>query len=354
MSSPTSVYGCRRLADLPPADGLRLVEAFSKQLSADGSDLAAALAAVVPGLADGVELIDAGTSHRHGVCDPHGAMLERAVGPSSRLRFFRSAARGPFAEVTEQTASLVAALAHGHLEAAACRKQLADEIESQDELVSTLSHEIRTPLNVVLGWVEMLRMGTLDAERSAKALAVIDRNARIQARLVNDLLDASRIASGRLQLDRANWPIANVVREHVESLIPAAEIAEVALHLDIRCPSDLELWVDAERLGQMLGNLIGNAIKFTPAQGEVWVRLMEDGAGVVIEIEDTGIGMDQDTLARIYERFWQAPAVSHSGLGLGLFLTRHLAELHGGELKAHSDGLERGSTITVRLPRRTG
>ena len=223
---------------------------------------------------------------------------------------------------------------------------------AKDEFVATVSHELRTPLNAVLGWVRLLRLGGLDAARTARAIEVIERSASAQAQIVDDLLDVSRIARGDLRLDVRSLELTSVVEAAIEAVRPAAEARQIVLWSDLS-PRVGRVAGDPGRLQQVVWNLLSNAIKFTPPGGTVDVRLSQAGERAVIEVRDTGPGIDPAFAPHLFERFRQADSSStrvHGGLGLGLSIVRQLVEAHGGDVSASSDGPERGSVFTVRLP----
>jgi signal transduction histidine kinase len=228
--------------------------------------------------------------------------------------------------------------------------QAADR--AKDEFLATLSHELRTPLNAMLGWIAILRAGKIRQERRADAMEVIERNARTQARLIEDLLDVSRIITGKVQLDLQPMHLAPVVHTVIETLRPGAEAKNVHLHAQPDARQD-QIHGDAARLQQVVWNLVSNAIKFTPAGGHVTLALQESDGGVQLTVHDTGIGIEADFLPHVFERFRQADSSttrSHGGIGLGLAIVRHLVELHGGRISAESDGRDRGSRFVVWLP----
>ena len=215
-----------------------------------------------------------------------------------------------------------------------------------------LSHELRTPLTAMLGWLRLLRSGQLNVDKTAQALEVVERNTRAQAQLINDLLDVSRIVAGKLQLDRYPVDLAPIMEEAVELSRGDAEGKRVKIELSVDEGTGTVLG-DPLRLGQIVANLVTNAVKFTPSGGRVEVRLARTEAWAVITVADTGIGIEAPLLPRIFDRFRQADSTitrRHGGLGLGLAIVRHLAELHGGAVSAESAGPGRGACFTVRLP----
>jgi PAS domain S-box-containing protein len=224
--------------------------------------------------------------------------------------------------------------------------------QAKDEFLAVLSHELRTPLTAMLGWLRLLRGGHLGPDRVAQALEVVERNTRTQAQLINDLLDVSRIITGKLELDRYPVELAPIVDEIVEGTRRAAEVKGVALEMTAD-PGGGPVLGDPLRLGQIITNLIANALKFTAAGGRIRVSLSRADHQAVVSVADTGIGIAPEVLAHVFERFRQADSTitrRHGGLGLGLAIARHLAELQGGSLTAESRGLGHGATFTLRLP----
>jgi signal transduction histidine kinase/ActR/RegA family two-component response regulator len=225
-------------------------------------------------------------------------------------------------------------------------------IRAKDQFLATLSHELRTPLTSILSWAQLLRRGTLDYERATHALEVIERNARHQARLIEDLLDVSRIAYGKLQLVLKPVDLRQSVRAVADTVRGTAEAKRVRVRLDLSA-DDVPLRADPSRLQQIVENLVSNAVKFTPEGGEVVVAVRRADPWAEVVVRDTGIGMTPEVLERVFERFHQADssiARRHGGLGLGLAIARHLVELHGGSIGATSAGEGKGSIFTVRLP----
>jgi PAS domain S-box-containing protein len=224
--------------------------------------------------------------------------------------------------------------------------------QAKDEFLAVLSHELRTPLTSMLGWLRLLRTGQLEPDKIAQALEVVERNTRTQAQLINDLLDVSRIITGKLDLDLYPVELAPIVDEVVQSSRRAAEAKGVSLELTVSAAPGPVLG-DPLRLGQIIGNLIANAVKFTSAGGRVVVSVAREHEDAVIAVRDSGIGIEPELLGHIFDRFRQVDSTitrRHGGLGLGLAIARHLAELHGGTVDAASEGLGRGSTFTLRLP----
>ena len=222
----------------------------------------------------------------------------------------------------------------------------------KDEFLATVSHELRTPLNAILGWASILNRRPLEEEPLRNALTVIERNAKAQARIIDDILDVSQIISGKLRLDPRPINLAHVIQSAIETVRPA--IAAKGITLTVSLDSDAGLVSgDPNRLQQIIWNLISNAIKFTPQDGWVEVRLEQVDTHLRVIVSDSGIGIDRQFLPYIFERFRQADSSmtrSYSGVGLGLAIVRHLVELHGGTVSAESDGAGQGATLTVTLP----
>ena len=232
------------------------------------------------------------------------------------------------------------------------RQEAESANRAKDDFLAVLSHELRTPLTSMLGWLRLLRAGQLTPERSGQALEVVERNTRIQAQLINDLLDVSRIIAGKLQLDCYEVELAPIVEEAVESSRSDAEAKGVRLKI-AQDAGGAAVLGDPLRLGQIVSNLVTNAVKFTPAGGDVSVRLVQEGAEAVLTVSDTGIGIEPGVLPQIFDRFRQADSTitrRHGGLGLGLAIVRHLSELHGGRVSVTSPGAGQGATFSVCLP----
>jgi signal transduction histidine kinase/ActR/RegA family two-component response regulator len=222
----------------------------------------------------------------------------------------------------------------------------------KDEFLSVLSHELRTPLNAMLGWVRILRGGTLDVERSAKALEIIERNTRQQSSLIEDLLDVSRIISGKMRIERELVDLIPSLEQAAESVRPIAVSKGVEFVISTE-REPLYLVGDAVRLQQVMINLLQNAVKFTSADGRVELNWQRRGFEVVVSVTDSGIGIDGEFLPLIFDRFSQEDASTrrnNTGLGLGLTIVRNIVELHGGTVTATSDGPGHGATFTVVLP----
>ena len=254
---------------------------------------------------------------------------------------------------------IVRGMAHDVTErrqALAREKEARLEAESanrlKDEFLSTLSHELRTPLSAIIGWAELLINGDLAAEKQLKALETIARNARFQAQLIDDLLEVSRIITGKLRLNFSPCELQAVIEAALESIRPTAEAKAVRIELLLE-PIGALIYGDVDRLLQVIWNLLSNAVKFTPRNGTVQVKLEYTSSHVVIAVSDSGEGIRSDFLPRVFDRFSQADGSTtrtHGGLGLGLAIVRHLVEIHGGTVRAESPGEGLGATFIVSLP----
>ena len=222
----------------------------------------------------------------------------------------------------------------------------------KDEFLATLSHELRTPLTSLLGWSSVLRDGWRDEAVLTQGLDAIDRNARVQAQLIDDLLDVSRIVSGKLNLDVRPLDISSVTRAAINVVQPAADAKGIKLCYWSR-PGVGAISADSARLQQIIWNLLSNAVKFTPRGGKIDIRVEQDGSNAKLTVRDTGQGIDPEFLPRVFDRFRQADSSTtrgFGGLGLGLAIVRHLVELHGGTVAAESEGVGKGATFSVTFP----
>jgi PAS domain S-box-containing protein len=222
----------------------------------------------------------------------------------------------------------------------------------KDEFLATLSHELRTPLNAILGWVQMMETGTLAPARSRQAIDVIGRNARLQTQLIEDILDVSRIITGKLEVERVPLSVEKLLETVLAGIAPAAEARGVALAPDI-APMLPPIEGDPKRLQQVLNNVLTNAMKFTPRGGTIVLDCRVDGESLIIQVRDSGIGIAREFLPYVFDRFRQGDSRStraHGGLGLGLAIARHLIEQHDGLIRAESDGPGTGTTISIVLP----
>ncbi|HKY26450.1 MAG TPA: ATP-binding protein [Pyrinomonadaceae bacterium] len=222
----------------------------------------------------------------------------------------------------------------------------------KDEFLATLSHELRTPLTSLLAWASVLREATNEPALLIEGVEAIDRNARVQAQLIDDLLDVSRIVSGKLHLDVRPLNISSVTRAAIDVVRPAADAKSILLEF-VAEPGLGAISADSARLHQVIWNLLSNAVKFTPEGGKIGVYVKQDGSQARVTVRDTGLGIHQEFLPRVFDRFRQADSSTtrtFGGLGLGLAVVRHLVELHGGTVSAESEGIGKGATFSVTFP----
>jgi len=235
-------------------------------------------------------------------------------------------------------------------QAARAEAELANR--TKDEFLATLSHELRTPLSAILGWSHILRTNQLGKKDWARGLETIERNARVQSQLIDDLLDVSRIISGKIRIEPRAVDLATVIDAAIDSVRPTFEAKEIQFETDVESRDSIVLG-DANRLQQIFWNLFSNAVKFTPQGGRVRVQVREQDFGVKVSVIDSGVGITPEFLPYIFDRFSQADGSTtraHGGLGLGLAIVRHLVELHHGRVEVESQGEDQGATFTVRLP----
>ncbi len=235
-------------------------------------------------------------------------------------------------------------------------RQALEEAEGasrmKEEFLATVSHELRNPLNAIVGWIHLLRSGSLDTAKSSKALETIERNVHLQTALIDDILDLSRIIRGKINLTFRTVRMSAVIDAALAAVRPTADAKGVALEYQMAAESD-EVHGDADRLQQIVWNLLSNAIKFTPRDGRVMVRMEQHEHELRLTVRDTGQGISPNFLPHVFDRFSQADAGStraHGGLGLGLAIVRHLVELHAGTVEAKSEGAGQGATFSVRIP----
>lgn len=234
----------------------------------------------------------------------------------------------------------------------AARAQAEEANRVKDEFLAVLSHELRTPLNAILGWANLLRSGKLDSPNVERALEIVERNATAQSKLIEGVLDVSRIVSGKLQLDIRPLQLSTVVESAVDSVRPMADAKNMTLRVNNGVDPEPLVNGDAGRLQQVVWNLLSNAVKFSPAGGEIEVSLRPVNSSVEVVVKDQGQGIAGEFLPHVFDRFRQADSTTtrkHGGLGLGLAIVRHLVELHGGTVTAESDGPGKGATFRVRL-----
>jgi PAS domain S-box-containing protein len=236
------------------------------------------------------------------------------------------------------------------------RQQAEEASRLKEEFLATVSHELRTPLNAVVGWSRLLRSGQLDPDGVSHAVEVIERNAAAQRQIIEDLLDVSRIVTGKLRISTQPVDLLLVIHAAIDAVRPAAEAKEIKISTHVEAP-DAIVKADIERLQQVFWNLLANAVKFTPHGGVIDVYLARNDSLAEIRIEDSGPGVPPEFLPHIFERFSQADGSStrkHGGLGLGLAIVRHLVELHGGTVSAANRQNGSGAILIVRLPAMVG
>jgi PAS domain S-box-containing protein len=274
---------------------------------------------------------------------PHGRVHPDETGRANRFL-------GIVVDITSKKRMEMAREALLRLEHEA-RREAEEAARLKDEFLATLSHELRNPMSAILGWLHLLRSGRLSEEQRVKALDTIQRNADLQTQLINDLLDVSRIITGKMQLDPEPMLLDEVMAGAVESVRHAALSKKVDLSTELERVDPI--YADPHRLQQVFANLLSNAVKFTPAGGRVKVRCARAGDYVAVTVSDTGEGIPPEVLPYLFQRFRQADGSTtrrHGGLGLGLAIVRHIVEAHGGQVSASSPGDGQGATFTVRLP----
>lgn len=232
------------------------------------------------------------------------------------------------------------------------RAQAEEATRLKDDFLANLSHELRTPMNIIVGWAHLLRNGPLSDEQKVKAFEAIERAARSQAQLIEDLLDVSRIVTGKFRMEMQDVKIGLVLKSAVDSLRMVASAKQILMTLTQEA-GEATIKGDPDRLQQVFWNLLSNAVKFTPANGCVDVRMHQTETHVIVTVTDTGVGISRDFLPHVFDRFRQADSTStrqHTGMGLGLAIVRHVIELHGGTARAESAGKDSGSSFILSLP----
>ncbi len=237
------------------------------------------------------------------------------------------------------------------------RRDAEEASRMKDEFLSVASHELRTPLNAVIGWTHLLTEGRLDEAARAHALEAISRNASAQARLVNDLLDMSRIVAGRFHLELVQVDLRETVRAAIDVVAPAAQAKGIQLRMLPHVGEAVLVQADADRMQQVCWNVLSNAVKFTPRGGEVTVRVTFGPDVIRVHVRDTGVGIPQEFMPRIFQKFAQADQTVlrvYGGLGLGLSIAKHFMDLHGGTIEVSSGGIDKGTEVVLSLPARAG
>jgi PAS domain S-box-containing protein len=329
----------RNLADFLERDKRQLFPAYLQRINEHGHD--AGLMSVVA--SDGSVRI---WMYRNVISQAGGHapyVLGHAIDVTERIA----------AERTLRDSEQALKAAHAELEARVRERTIALEEANRlkDEFLSTLSHELRTPLNAIYGWARILRSRNLEPS-TAHAVDVIERNARAQLRLIDDVLDVSRIITGKMRLTLEPVDVASILRATIDTVRPSIELKRI--HFDAHIPDDVPpVQADRHRLEQVFWNLLSNALKFTRPGDAITVSLRVAPGEIELEVVDTGIGIRQDVLPIVFDRFRQADSSTtrtHGGLGLGLAIVKEITQLHGGSVRAASAGEGRGATFTIRLP----
>ncbi len=277
-------------------------------------------------------------------------LLDRPIRVTAVISTVRAALRGRRRQY--ELRDVLVALESSRQDAERARDDAERANRLKDEFLATLSHELRTPLNAILGWVSLLRDQRVEAARIPKVLEIVARNAQSQAQLISDVLDVSRVITGRLRLRLQPVVISRILRDAMDTVRPAADAKEITLDLTVSGEPP-RMNGDAERLRQVFWNLLSNAVKFTPAGGRVLARIDRVDSQIRVTISDSGVGIPREFLPYAFERFRQADQSftrPHGGLGLGLAIVKHLVETHGGEVSVASEGPGTGTTFTVQLP----
>jgi signal transduction histidine kinase len=279
----------------------------------------------------------------------HNELEERVQARTRELASANAALRAEIEERRRVEAERAALLEREQ----AARAHAESVNRMKDEFLATLSHELRTPLNAILGWAHLLTSGQRDQAMTERALNVIRNNAQAQSQLIEDILDVSRIIGGKLRLTLGQVQLRDVIEAALDSVSPAAQAKGITIEREYE---EVEpITGDKDRLQQVVWNLLSNAVKFTPKEGRVTVSLTKQGSDAVLTVADTGIGIHPDFLPYVFDRFSQADSSAtrrHGGLGLGMAIVRYLVELHGGTVRAYSEGENKGATFTAVLPMR--
>ncbi|HET7697048.1 MAG TPA: ATP-binding protein [Vicinamibacterales bacterium] len=324
-----------RIHGLPPGTFDGTFASYEKEIHPD--DRGRVLASIQHALNDGA---------------PHEVEY-RLVAPDGTVRWCEGKGRVEYQGDRPASMSGVCMMVTRRKEAELARLAAAEDASRhKDEFLATLSHELRTPLNAILGWVQMIAAGQLSPERTRQAIDVIARNARLQQQLIEDILDVSRIITGKLQIERIPVAVPGLLDTVVAGASPDAEAKQIAFVQRVE-PELPPIEGDPKRLHQILGNVLSNAIKFSARGGTIELTCGQRDGSLEISIRDQGAGIAPEFLPYVFDRFRQADSRStrrHGGLGLGLAIARHLVEEHGGDIRADSEGPGRGTTITIRLP----
>jgi PAS domain S-box-containing protein len=320
---------------LPPGSFDGTFSSYEREIHPD--DRERVLASVRRAITDGV---------------PHDVEY-RIVAPDGTIRWCEGKGRVEYENGRPARMTGVCMMVTRRKEAELARLAAAEEASRlKDEFLATLSHELRTPLNAILGWVQMLETGAVSAERIGHAIEIIGRNATLQAQLIEDILDVSRIITGKLEIEREPVFMPVLIDNVVTALLPSALIKRIEV-IKLVAADIPPIEGDTKRLHQVLGNVLSNAIKFSPEDGRVEIACAVSGDAIEVEIRDAGVGIAAEFLPYVFDRFRQADSAStrqHGGLGLGLAIARHILEQHGGDIGALSAGAGRGTSVTIRLP----
>jgi len=277
----------------------------------------------------------------------------RIVAPDGTVRWVEGKGRVEYAQDRPVRMTGVCMMVTRRKEAELARLAAVEEASRlKDEFLATLSHELRTPLNAILGWVQLLEVGTLPPDRVRHAIEVIARNAKLQGQLIEDILDVSRIISGKLDIEREPVSLSQILETLTNSIAPAAAAKRVAITSCVS-PRIPEISGDGRRLHQVFSNILSNALKFTPEDGAIEIVADVEDGDVIVRVKDSGCGIDSAFLPVVFDRFRQADSSAtrrHGGLGLGLAIARHIVEQHGGTITALSPGVGLGTTVITRLP----
>lgn len=287
-----------------------------------------------------------------GVANIMAAPLQEREGRTIGVLMLAERESSQFTNDDEAVLTQLAQMASAAVQNARLYREAQDANRAKDDFLATLAHELRTPMTGILGWVQMLKADAVVQGDAATAIEMIESSTRVQARLVEDLLDVSRIIAGKLRVERAPVELGPVVEAVVETFRARAEESKVQLDVTLAEPA-LSVYGDETRLHQVIWNLLSNAIKFTPEEGRVRVELNRLESRAILRVSDTGRGISPDFLPHVFERFRQADNTttrSQAGLGLGLAIVSHLVELHGGEVRVESEGEGKGSTFIITLP----
>jgi signal transduction histidine kinase/ActR/RegA family two-component response regulator len=277
-------------------------------------------------------------------------LLDRPIRVTAVISTVRAALRGRRRQY--ELRDVLQALQAAREDAERARDEAQSANRLKDEFLATLSHELRTPLNAILGWVSLLRDNRVETARIPRVLDILARNAQSQAQLISDVLDVSRVITGRLRLRLQPVVVSRLLRDAMDTVRPAADAKNITLDLTVEGEPP-RMNGDAERLRQVFWNLLSNAVKFTPAGGRVEARIERADAQILVTITDTGMGIPSEFLPYAFERFRQADQSftrPHGGLGLGLAIVKHLVETHGGEVSVTSGGAGQGTTFRIQLP----